>query len=215
MMTSSHARWSPRRSGRGLNKVAAENAHLNHEVPSCAPPRLFAWVACGGKNLTPVRHCGLGGPHPGTSKFWRRLCQRLGHSGITKHAEMAAIAALPPEVLHPPRRRLVLVVVRLRPIGQPNTCGGRNSDDGCGSFSGFEFALSRPCDECAKIIYALGCFKRVIFCDESGALARASPEELLAVSQPCSGKRFQCRHAGKRRSLAPPSSGPAASSTRK
>merc|ERR1712039_667713 len=78
-------------------------------------PALFAWVMGGGKNLTPVRRCCLGGPHPGTSRGWRQLCQRIGHCGISKHAEMAAIAALPPETLWASRRqRLTLVVVRLR-----------------------------------------------------------------------------------------------------
>merc|ERR1711957_672556 len=84
---------------------------------NCGPqqPALFAWVMAGGKNLTPVRRCCLGGPHPRTSRGWRQLCQKVGHCGISKHAEMAAIAALHPDTLWASRRqRLTLVVVRVR-----------------------------------------------------------------------------------------------------
>mmetsp|Transcript_37638 Transcript_37638/g.82620 ORF Transcript_37638/g.82620 Transcript_37638/m.82620 type:complete len:288 (-) Transcript_37638:55-918(-) len=149
-------------------------------------PALFAWVTCGGKNLTPVRRCGLGGPHPGTSAEWRRLCQSVSHSGISKHAEMAAIAALQPEALRAPRkRRLTLVVVRLRTVARNDT------EDG---ILDTELGLARPCDECAKVIWALGRFRRVVYSEESGRLVSVAPDELLLRCQPSSGKRLQQKH---------------------
>jgi len=155
-------------------------------------PALFACVVGGGKILTPVRRCGLGGPHPRTSRFWRRFCQRIGHSGISKHAEMAAIAALRPEALQatngrtPGRRRLTLVVVRLR-AGQDSAADGGDSR--------VELGMARPCDECTKVICALGCFRKVVYSASDGHLASASPEDLLEHCQPTSGKRAELRTA--------------------
>lgn len=159
-------------------------------------PALFAWVMVGGKNLTPVRRCCLGGPHPGTSRSWRQLCHRIGHSGISKHAEMAAIAALQPETLHEPiRRRLTLVVIRLRTVtAQPAPRAGKARSSSGNERNGetrVELGLARPCDECSKVICALGCFKRVIYSASDGRLVSVAPEELLQFCLPSSGKRMQ------------------------
>eukprot|EP00416_Gambierdiscus_australes_P048839 CAMPEP_0171153692 /NCGR_PEP_ID=MMETSP0766_2-20121228/151196_1 /TAXON_ID=439317 /ORGANISM="Gambierdiscus australes, Strain CAWD 149" /LENGTH=325 /DNA_ID=CAMNT_0011617609 /DNA_START=63 /DNA_END=1044 /DNA_ORIENTATION=- len=160
-------------------------------------PALFAWVVGGGKNLTPVRRCGLGGPHPRTSGGWRRLCQRIGHTGVSKHAEMAAIAALQPQALQPARKRLTLVVVRLRkgagiggserlpPLADPEEQAEKLPG------AAVELGLARPCDECAKMICALGCFRRVVYSTEDGRLVSSTPEELLQHCTPSSGKRLQ------------------------
>lgn len=168
--------------------------------PPPQQPALFAWVVGGGKNLTPVRRCGLGGPHPRTSRGWRRFCQRIGHTGISKHAEMAAIAALQPEALHSPRRRLTLVVVRLRRglraaagAGLPPELDGEA--DGAEGGASVELGLARPCDECAKIICALGCFRRIVYSTDDGHLASLAPEDLLQQCTPSSGKRLQQRRA--------------------
>lgn len=146
-------------------------------APPCHRPALFAWIVGGGKNLTPVRRCGLSGPHPHTSRGWRRLCQRLGHTGVSKHAEMAAIAALSPECLA--RRRLTLVVMRLRQCGEGPRLGQ------------LELGLARPCDECSKVICALGCFRRIVYSTDEGGLACSAPEELLEQSTPSTGKKMQ------------------------
>jgi len=193
-----------------------------------AQPALFAWVMGGGKNLTPVRRCGLGGPHPRTTREWRQLCRRVGHSGISKHAEMAALAALPclGEASRPQRRRLTLVVVRLcapapaRGVGKKGASSASGSASGsfsCNSTTGgssigssngessdeeepleapsgvglARLGLARPCDECTKVICAVGCFRRVVYSDEDGRLACAAPEDLLQRCTPSSGKRRQ------------------------
>jgi len=161
-------------------------------------PALFAWVVGGGKNLTPIRRCRLGGPHPHTSRAWRRFCQRVGHAGVSKHAEMAAIAALQPEALHPPRRRLTLVVVRLRnrlmgssEAAPPAIHADADAVPDASSGAFVELGLARPCDECAKIICALGCFRRIVYSTDDGHLASSAPEELLQDCTPSSGKRLQ------------------------
>merc|ERR1712039_923345 len=165
-------------------------------------PALFAWVMGGGKNLTPVRRCCLGGPHPGTSRSWRQLCQRIGHCGISKHAEMAAIAALHPDLLWAPRRqRLTLVVVRLRAASKASGSQAVASLDDAALSLGeqssqeapMELGLARPCDECAKVICALGCFRRIVYSTADGCLASVGPEELLQQCAPSSGKRRQRR----------------------
>lgn len=178
-------------------------------LPPQHQPALFAWVVGGGKNLTPVRRCGLGGPHPRTSRGWRRFCQRVGHTGVSKHAEMAAIAALQPEALQQ-RRRLTLVVVRLRrglrcteeavppptppeldadaigaPVPPPPPPPALDGGDLV------ELGLARPCDECSKIICALGCFRRIVYSTDDGHLASLAPEDLLQQCTPSSGKRLQ------------------------
>merc|ERR1712217_719728 len=134
-------------------------------------------------------------------------CQRIGHCGITKHAEMAAIAALHPETLWASRRqRLTLVVVRVRapqksPLGSQATvatgqaalslngdCAEKAEDD-----TPMELGLARPCDECIKVICALGCFRRVVYSTADGCLVSIAPEELLLQCTPSSGKRQQRR----------------------
>lgn len=165
-------------------------------------PALFAWVMGGGKNLTPVRRCCLGGPHPGTSRSWRQLCQRIGHCGISKHAEMAAIAALHPDTLWASRRqRLTLVVVRLRAASRATGSQATASSDQAALSQGdsaaeeseMELGLARPCDECAKVICALGCFRRIVYSTADGCLTSIGPEELLQQCTPSSGKRQQRR----------------------
>jgi len=159
----------------GVQAVSVENAEQR--------PNLFAWIVGGGKNLTPIRRCGLGAPHPRVNGGWRQFCHRVGHSGITKHAEMAAIAALGLENREMRKqRRLTLVVVRVRSGGRVGQTGG----DG-----GVSLGLAQPCDECTKIICALGCFRRVIHSTLDGDLVSVSPEHLLEVSAPSSGKRRQ------------------------
>merc|ERR1712137_279341 len=155
----------------GVQAVSVENAEQR--------PNLFAWIVGGGKNLTPIRRCGLGAPHPRVNGGWRQFCHRVGHSGITKHAEMAAIAALGLENREMRKqRRLTLVVVRVCSTGQ--TVG----EQVC-------LGLAQPCDECTKIICALGCFRRVIHSTADGNLISVAPEHLLEVSVPSSGKRSQ------------------------
>lgn len=155
----------------GIQAVNFENAERR--------PNLFAWIVGGGKNLTPIRRCCLGGPHPRVNGGWRQFCQRLGHSGITKHAEMAAIAALRLESAElRKQRRLTLVVIRVCSTGQ--AVGEQVS-----------LGLAQPCDECTKIICALGCFRRVIHSTADGNLISVVPEHLLEVSVPSSGKRSQ------------------------
>jgi len=185
-------------------------------------PALFAWVTAGGKNLTPVRRCCLGGPHPRTSVGWRRFCQRLGHGGVTKHAEMAAIAAINPDVFlrGTPRRRLTLVVVRVRraqsdaasEVATPFSAGSGSSSDaalhdveaGVGSEGIIAAAhhcgllgCARPCDECAKVIVALGCFRRVVYSQQDGSLVSVAPEDLIQSCTPSSAKRRELRRLGR------------------
>merc|ERR1712066_1112850 len=56
-----------------------------------------------------------------------------------------------------------------------------------------ELGLARPCDECAKVICALGCFRRIVYSAADGCLTSISPEELLPQCTPSSGKRQQRR----------------------
>merc|ERR1712203_883933 len=56
-----------------------------------------------------------------------------------------------------------------------------------------ELGLARPCDECTKVICALGCFRRIVYSTADGYLASIAPEELLRQCTPSSGKRQQNR----------------------
>merc|ERR1712203_583621 len=58
---------------------------------------------------------------------------------------------------------------------------------------GMELGLARPCDECTKVICALGCFRRIVYSTADGCLASIAPEELLRQCTPSSGKRQQNR----------------------
>merc|ERR1712151_1426654 len=128
-----------------------------------------------------------------------------GHNGISKHAEMAAIAALPPETLWATKKqRLTLVVVRLRAAsrapGKQATAAIQQAalslgDNVADEDVQMELGLARPCDECAKVICALGCFRRIVYSAADGCLTSISPEELLPQCTPSSGKRQQRRAA--------------------
>ncbi|CAK0802789.1 unnamed protein product [Prorocentrum cordatum] len=105
---------------------------------------------------------------------------------------MAAITALCAKGPPVRQRRLTLVVVRFRAaaVAGAAACaghGGRGPSLGLG--------LARPCDECSKVICALGCFRRVVYSTEDGRLVSVAPEALLQECQPSSGKRLQ-RRAG-------------------
>merc|ERR1712217_411219 len=111
----------------------------------------------------------------------------------------------PPETLWATKKqRLTLVVVRLRAAsrapGSQATAAIQQAalslgDNVADEDVQMELGLARPCDECAKVICALGCFRRIVHSAADGCLTSVAPEELLSQCTPSSGKRQQRRAA--------------------
>ena len=120
---------------------------------------------------------------------------------LTKHAEIGAINSLNHGSM---RLRLLkkstMIVLRFKMI-ESNSNSNSNSKNKNGSMKmkmkmntstntnendDYEFACSRPCSQCLKIIANLQ-FRNVIYGDENGNLVNEKVKEILSKAKPSGG----------------------------
>uniref|UniRef100_A0A7S2D7M2 CMP/dCMP-type deaminase domain-containing protein n=1 Tax=Alexandrium andersonii TaxID=327968 RepID=A0A7S2D7M2_9DINO len=153
---------------------------LNKAVRLClergGPSRycMCAFVTCGGKVVAGPALCGLGSPTPSA---FRVQAHRLGHASQTRHAEVAALAALPRGMRRRRLRHCHLVVLRAEedPDGQ------------------IRLQLARPCRDCARLCCAIG-VQKVTYSTEGGQLRTEMATDVAAESKPSSGTLFHLLH---------------------
>lgn len=156
----------------------------------------------GGKIISDISFCGFGSPN-----VRRYPYPNVNHCNmnlsLTKHAEIGAINSLNHGSM---RLRLLkkstLIVLRFKMI-ESNSNSNLNSNSknknssmkmkmkmntstNANDNDDYEFACSRPCSQCLKIIANLQ-FRNVIYCDENGNLVNEKVKEIVSKAKPSGG----------------------------